>query len=39
MEEHSAAPARLPRLGESAPSFEAETTMGTIRLEDFAGNC
>jgi peroxiredoxin 2/4 len=29
---------RLPRIGEPAPSFEAETTMGTIRLEDFQGN-
>jgi peroxiredoxin (alkyl hydroperoxide reductase subunit C) len=30
--------ARLPRLGEPAPTFEAETTMGMIRLEDFQGN-
>jgi peroxiredoxin 2/4 len=28
----------LPRLGEPAPAFEAETTMGPIRLEDFQGN-
>jgi len=28
---------RLPRIGEPAPDFEAETTMGTIRLEDFRG--
>ena len=28
---------RLPRIGESAPAFEAETTLGTIRLEDFKG--
>jgi peroxiredoxin (alkyl hydroperoxide reductase subunit C) len=28
----------LPRINEPAPSFEAETTMGTIRLEDFRGN-
>jgi peroxiredoxin (alkyl hydroperoxide reductase subunit C) len=28
----------LPRLGEPAPTFEAETTMGMIRLEDFQGN-
>lgn len=28
---------RLPRIGESAPAFEAETTFGTIRLEDFKG--
>jgi peroxiredoxin (alkyl hydroperoxide reductase subunit C) len=29
---------QLPRIGEPAPTFEAETTMGTIRLEDFQGN-
>jgi peroxiredoxin (alkyl hydroperoxide reductase subunit C) len=28
----------LPRLGEPAPAFECETTMGPIRLEDFQGN-
>ena len=28
----------LPRIGEPAPPFEAETTMGPIRLEDFQGN-
>jgi peroxiredoxin 2/4 len=28
----------LPRLGDPAPVFEAETTMGPIRLEDFQGN-
>jgi peroxiredoxin 2/4 len=28
----------LPRLGELAPAFECETTMGPIRLEDFQGN-
>jgi peroxiredoxin (alkyl hydroperoxide reductase subunit C) len=28
---------RLPRIGEPAPPFEAETTLGTIRLEDFKG--
>jgi peroxiredoxin 2/4 len=28
----------LPRLGEPAPTFECETTMGPIRLEDFLGN-
>lgn len=27
----------LPRLGSPAPEFEAETTMGTLRLEDFKG--
>lgn len=29
---------RMPRLGEAAPQFEAETTHGTIRLEDFKGS-
>jgi peroxiredoxin (alkyl hydroperoxide reductase subunit C) len=29
---------RLPRLGEPAPAFEAVTTQGTLRLEDFAGS-
>lgn len=33
MEEH-----RLPRIGEPAPSFEAESTFGTLRLEDFQGS-
>lgn len=28
----------LPRLGQPAPAFEAETTHGTIRLEDFKGS-
>ena len=28
---------RLPRIGEPAPDFEAETTLGIIRLEDFRG--
>jgi len=28
----------LPRLGEQAPSFEAITTQGTVRLEDFKGS-
>jgi len=28
----------LPRLGQSAPAFQAETTHGTIRLADFAGS-
>ena len=28
----------LPRLGEPAPAFEANTTQGTLRLEDFKGN-
>jgi peroxiredoxin 2/4 len=38
MEENVTIQSRLPRLGEPAPLFEAETTMGTIRLEDFAGS-
>jgi peroxiredoxin (alkyl hydroperoxide reductase subunit C) len=29
---------RLPRIGEPAPDFEAETTLGNIRLEDFRGS-
>jgi len=28
----------LPRLGSPAPSFEAETTFGPLRLEDFKGS-
>lgn len=28
----------LPRIGEVAPPFEAETTFGVLRLEDFQGN-
>ena len=28
----------LPRLGQPAPAFQAETTHGTIRLADFAGS-
>jgi peroxiredoxin 2/4 len=28
----------LPRLGQPAPAFQAETTHGTIRLSDFAGS-
>jgi len=30
--------AGLPRLGEPAPAFEAETSQGTIRLEDYKGS-
>ena len=30
--------ATLPRLGEAAPSFEAETTQGRLALEDFRGS-
>ena len=29
---------RLPRIGEAAPFFEAETTLGTVRLDDFKGS-
>ena len=29
---------RLPKLGETAPDFEAPTTHGTIRLDDYTGN-
>jgi peroxiredoxin (alkyl hydroperoxide reductase subunit C) len=36
MESTTPAPA-LPRLGQPAPPFQAETTHGTIRLEDFKG--
>jgi peroxiredoxin (alkyl hydroperoxide reductase subunit C) len=28
----------LPRIGETAPDFEAASTFGTIRLEDFRGS-
>lgn len=31
-------PVQLPRLGEPAPQFEAVTTHGTLRLEDFKGS-
>jgi peroxiredoxin (alkyl hydroperoxide reductase subunit C) len=31
-------PVGLPRLGSPAPSFEAKTTHGTLRLEDFKGS-
>ncbi|MDE3163859.1 MAG: redoxin domain-containing protein, partial [Acidobacteriota bacterium] len=34
----SAQPASLPRLGMPAPLFEAVTTHGKIRLDDFHGN-
>ena len=29
---------RLPRIGEPAPAFEAESTHGVLRLEDFKGS-
>lgn len=31
-------PARLPRLGEPAPAFDAETTHGRLTLDDYAGS-
>lgn len=31
-------PPRLPRIGEPAPAFEAESTHGILRLEDFKGS-
>jgi peroxiredoxin (alkyl hydroperoxide reductase subunit C) len=31
-------PATFPRIGEPAPPFEAVTTQGTVRLEDFKGS-
>lgn len=34
----TAAGPALPRLGAAAPTFEAETTHGTLRLEDFRGS-
>ncbi len=37
MEATTATQVRLPTLGEQAPAFEAITTQGTIRLEDFKG--
>lgn len=38
IEQQTTGAARLPRIGEAAPPFEAETTFGTIRLEDFRGS-
>lgn len=38
IEQKTVETSRLPRIGESAPAFEAETTLGTIRLEDFKGS-
>lgn len=35
--QHLETPARKPRLGESAPHFEARSTHGLIKLTDFAG--
>lgn len=38
MEQQTPQTTRLPRIGEPAPAFEADTTFGTIRLEDFEGS-
>jgi peroxiredoxin (alkyl hydroperoxide reductase subunit C) len=38
MEEVKEQVANLPRLGEPAPSFEAVTTQGVLRLEDYKGS-
>jgi len=35
---HNSPAVSLPRLGQPAPPFQAESTHGTIRLEDFKGN-
>lgn len=37
MEEQAAGIRTMPRIGEQAPAFEAETTFGVLRLEDFQG--
>lgn len=36
--DQTACPKRVPRIGEPAPAFEAETTHGVLRLEDFKGS-
>jgi peroxiredoxin (alkyl hydroperoxide reductase subunit C) len=36
--DQASCPPRLPRIGEQAPAFEAESTHGVIRLEDFKGS-
>ena len=38
METTEAPAVRLPRLGEPAPAFEAPTTFGELRLEDYKGS-
>lgn len=38
MEELKIEPTRIPKIGEPAPLFEAETTFGSIKLEDFRGS-
>lgn len=37
-ETSGAAPRALPRIGDPAPPFTAETTFGTLKLEDFKGS-
>jgi hypothetical protein len=39
MEEVKEQIGRMPRIGEPAPVFEAATTPGTLKLEDFKGSC
>jgi peroxiredoxin (alkyl hydroperoxide reductase subunit C) len=38
MEEYQTKPISLPRLGEKAPDFDAVTTHGKLKLDDFKGN-
>ena len=38
MEEMKEYAGRIPRLGEPAPAFEAITTHGVLKLEDFKGS-
>lgn len=38
MEEYQTKPVSLPRLGEKAPDFDAVTTHGNLKLDDFKGN-
>jgi hypothetical protein len=37
MEQIENVPVAIPRIGSPAPQFEAVTSMGTLRLEDFNG--
>ena len=39
MEETKEQISHMPRIGEPAPAFEAVTTPGTLKLEDFKGSC
>lgn len=38
MDTPTPSPVRLPRIGEAAPDFEADTTHGSLRLSDFKGS-